>query len=392
MLKKRNFATHMVGKWHLGFYKDEVLPWHRGFDSYYGYLTGSEDYYTHKRCDSLSYPDQQVCGLDLRNKMTPDWNETGKYSTHLFTEEAENIIEQHAASKTKQPLFLYLAFQAVHAPNQVPAEYLNPYKGIKQRRILAGMVSCLDEAVGNITRTLQAHGLWNNTILVFSTDNGGDVNENHGNNWPLRGWKHSLWDGGMRGVGVIHSPLLKKSGFIANQLMHVSDWFPTFVNLAGGNASSVSGLDGYDMWPAVTQNQSSPRQEILHNIDPLFGLRGNKMNHTYDIRVRSALRVGKYKIITGDPLNGSWVPPPEDEKRTIPDPDPWSKNLWLFNMEEDPLETTDLSSQLPDVVQAMLDKLVGYNAYNATVVPCRYPRDDPLANPEKHGGVYSPWM
>ncbi|ELU04236.1 hypothetical protein CAPTEDRAFT_53259, partial [Capitella teleta] len=389
VLKQNGYSTHMVGKWHLGFYKDEVLPMNRGFDSYYGYLTGSEDYFTHRRCGALPGANKTVCGIDLRNDFEVDWNQTGKYSTQLFAEKAEDVVRKHAVHQPDQPLFLYVAFQAVHAPNQVPNEYLKPYDiDDPKRRLLAGMVTCMDEAVGNITAAFKDTGLWDNTVVVFTTDNGGDVNENSGNNWPLRGWKHSLWEGGMRGVGFVNSPLLKSFGYPVNGLMHVSDWFPTLLNLAGANTSSISGLDGHDIWKSIAEREDSPRKELLHNIDPLYPPRGSKLNHTYDVRVRSALRVGDFKIITGDPFTGSWVPPPEYHKKTIPDPDPRSKNVWLFNVHEDPCETTDLSVALPGVLTMMLDKLL---AYNATAVPCVFPDDDPRSNPEEHGGAFGPW-
>ena len=390
-LKEQGYATHIVGKWHLGDYKEEFLPTKRGFDSYYGYLTGSEDYFSHVRCDVMPHAaDKRVCGLDLHENEQNDWNQTGHYSTHLFAEKAEKIVQNHAKNSADKPLFLYLPFQAVHEPNQVPKQYTDQYSFINnhKRRLLAGMVTCMDEAVGNVTAAFKKYGLWENTVLILSTDNGGDVNENCGNNWPLRGWKHSLWEGGMGAVGFINSTLLKAAGARRNELMHISDWFPTLVNLAGGNVTGMK-LDGHDVWQSIAKGEPSPRKELLHNIDPLYRHKGKTLgNHTYDIRVRSALRVGDWKLITGDPFTGTWVPPPEDHGHVIPDPDPKDKNLWLFDLNKDPYETTDLSTVYPEVVHMMLDKLSGYNA---TAVPCIYPPNDPNANPQLHGGAYGPW-
>ncbi|KAL3871152.1 hypothetical protein ACJMK2_039169 [Sinanodonta woodiana] len=295
-LREAGYSTHMVGKWHLGMYKKDYLPTSRGFDTYFGYLTGSEDYFTRNRCY------ESYCGVDFRDNLEPV-NQTGEYSTHLFTEKVINLIQNYDGSK---PLFIYLAFQSVHSPLQVPETYTQPYRHIKDqhRRIYAGMVSAMDEAVRNITEALQAEGIWNNTILVFSTDNGGEILDG-GNNWPLRGWKHSLWEGGVHGVGFIHSPFLNDTvkGTVSRDLMHVTDWFPTLVSLAGGSLNGTLPLDGIDQWETINGAKISLRKEILHNIDPLFKRSGKPIyNGTFDTSVRAALRAEDWKIITGNPV------------------------------------------------------------------------------------------
>ncbi|XP_055958189.1 cytochrome P450 4F6 [Patella vulgata] len=140
------YSTHAIGKWHLGFYKEKFLPTNRGFDSFYGYLTGAEDYFDHYRC--FDY-----CGYDLHDNDKNIFNGTGQYSTHLFTEKAIDVIRNHDQRK---PLFLYLSYQAVHSPLQVPRSYIRQYDHFtdKNRRIYAGMVSCLD---GNIQLEGETH-------------------------------------------------------------------------------------------------------------------------------------------------------------------------------------------------------------------------------------------
>ncbi|KAK3087860.1 hypothetical protein FSP39_011626 [Pinctada imbricata] len=382
-MREAGYSTHAVGKWHLGFYKKEYLPNNRGFDTYLGYLTGSEDYYTHYRCDG------KLCGMDLRENLNPA-NYSGIYSTHLFSERAINIIRNKPSSK---PMFMYLAFQAVHAPLQVPDRYINPYLHIKDknRRTYAAMVSAMDEAVGNITSALKQSGLWDNTILVFSTDNGGQILEG-GNNFPLRGWKGSLWEGGMRGVGFVYSNLLKNKGSTAHGLIHVTDWFPTLVSLAGGDLNGTQPLDGNDQWSVISGGSSKGKRDvILHNIDPLTGLHGKRLyNDTFDTRVRAALRQGPWKIITGNPGNSSWIPPPSiGLKSRMNSTDKSDKNVWLFNIEKDPTEHNDLSDVMPNLVRKLLDLLV---QFNKTAVPCRYPKYDPMADPKYHGGYWGPWM
>lgn len=422
VLKNAGYSTHMVGKWHLGFYKSAYLPTNRGFDSYYGYLTGSENYFTHKRSGFI----------DLHDNLKPVFNETGHYSAHLFTQKASDVINAH--DPQKGPLFLYLAYQSVHGPLQVPDRYLQQYQDIKDknRRTYAGMVTCMDEGIGNLTALLKNKGLWDNTVFVFSTDNGGQVFEG-GNNFPLRGWKGSLWEGGLHGVGFVHSQLLRKPGSVSKELIHVTDWFPTLARLANASLNGTLPLDGFDQWATISENAPSPRKELLHNIDPLYSPSGSPIYpNTFDSSVRAAIRVGDYKLITGNPGKGSWIPPPEllqnlpltktsyqgqghgqgqsstlffrTEEKSHPGDfnddydydgdaagrwDPSAKNVWLFNITADPQERHDLSDSKPEVVKMMLERL---KYYQSTAVPARFPKPDPNSNPAKHGGVWGPWM
>ncbi|KAI8501713.1 hypothetical protein Bbelb_209840 [Branchiostoma belcheri] len=390
-LKDSGYSTHIVGKWHLGFYKEEYTPTHRGFHTFYGYLTGAEDYWTHRQKGGLPGQPQTWSGLDLRDQDRPVLDQNGTYATNLFANKAIEIISQHDKSK---PLFLFLPLQAVHDPLQAPEEFISPYSHIEdpERRVYAAMATVMDQAVGNVTDALQRYGLWDNTVLIFSTDNGGRVDRG-GNNWPLRGWKGSLWEGGVRGVGFVNSPLIKAKGRTSDALIHISDWFPTLVGLAGGSTNGTKPLDSHDVWEAISEGKPSPRKEILHNIDPMFNTVNSPQPHQWEgsmfnTSVHAAIRSGDWKLLTGDPGHASWVPPPSSKQPWEKPKDPPGKHLWLFNIREDPEERTDLSQDHPQVVQELLEKLSGYNR---TAVPVFYPEFDPQANPALHGDVWGPW-
>ena len=165
----------MVGKWHLGFCKEAFTPTKRGFDSFVGFYTGAETYFNHSRGGYY----------DFRRNTSVDYSARGSYSTDLITKEAVKIVRSH---NTKAgPLFLYLPYQAVHAPLEAPRAEFTKIKRTNNpvRDIYRAMLSRLDQGVKQIVRELKRQRMWNNTILVFSTDNGGAVSQ-AGSNHPLR--------------------------------------------------------------------------------------------------------------------------------------------------------------------------------------------------------------
>uniref|UniRef100_A0A3P9M9B4 Arylsulfatase B n=1 Tax=Oryzias latipes TaxID=8090 RepID=A0A3P9M9B4_ORYLA len=404
LLKEAGYATHMVGKWHLGMYKKDCLPTRRGFDSYFGYYLGSEDYYTHTRCYPITALNLTRCALDLRDGEEVATAYKGAYSTELFSQRAVSVIAKHNAS---QPLFLYVAMQAVHEPLQVPERYVTPYSFIKDvsRRKYAGMVSAMDEAVGNISLALRQAGLWDNTVLVFSTDNGGQTRAG-GSNWPLRGRKWTLWEGGIRGVGFVSSPLLENPGTVNNELMHISDWLPTLVRLAGGSTSGTKPLDGFNMWNTISKGFASPRLELLHNIDTLYedtspcpgkqqqltlaqGFRGETWaRSSFNVSIHAAIRYLNWKLLTGYPGCPTWFPRPEhntsESSSTSVDP---LKPVMLFDIQKDPEERNEVSAQFPAVVDYLLTRL---QSHLKNSLPINFPDDDPRCDPGP-SGAWGPW-
>jgi len=159
-------------------------------------------------------------------------------------------------------------------PLQVPAAVERKFNYIKdiRRRKFAGMLYKLDESVGEIAKSLQKAGLLRNSIILFTTDNGGPAGGfdlNKASNWPLRGIKHTLWEGGVRGSAFIWSPLLETSSEVQKcGIMGIQDWLPTLYAAAGGNVSDLPAkLDGQNRWNKKCNKAHKYQEIMLHNID-----------------------------------------------------------------------------------------------------------------------------
>ncbi|XP_071955176.1 arylsulfatase J-like [Antedon mediterranea] len=399
-LRTLGYSNHIVGKWHLGHFAEEYLPMQRGFDTAFGYYLGKEDYFEHT--SDLHADNKLLWGFDFHKNGRVYKPVFGQYSTEIFTEQAENIIRDHVNST--KPLFLYLPYQAVHSGNpdqilQAPQKYIDrfPDIGDDDRQIFAAMVSALDDGVGNVTRTLKSTGLYENSVIIFTTDNGGPANGFDGNcasNEPLRGSKHTLWEGGVRGVGLVNSPLLKKPGRVSKELIHVCDWFPTIYQLAGGDDRNLKNIYGMNQWDTVSSGKQSPRVEILHNIDTV----GNY----------SALRKGDYKLVVNSFKPNDWndwyptkgkqkVNPDQRATRVecLPKPDNATTNCQpfkapcLFNVKHDPCEYYNIADSHPEIVSELKSRL---DEILPTVVPAANVDADLNADPKLHGGNWVPWI
>jgi arylsulfatase A-like enzyme len=319
-LKEAGYATSIVGKWHLGSFDEKYWPTNRGFDHHYGHLFGALDYFTHIRDGKL------------------DWYRDGKplqeegYTTQLFAKEAVRILRDHDPSK---PLFLYVPFNATHAPLQAPADYVDRYKDIadSRRRLKAAMTTCMDDAIGEIVAELGKRGMAENTLILFSSDNGGPTGE-AADNAPLRAGKSTLYEGGLRVPAFAVWPGRLKPG-VVREMLHATDLYPTLLRLAGAPTSQKLPLDGKEAWATISEGRPSPREEILHNVEPN----------------RGALRRGPWKLVVRGDLPATGVSAVKAE---------------LFNIDQDPSEKTDLAEQHPDRVKDLLERL---NAYAREAVP-----------------------
>ncbi|CAL8143458.1 unnamed protein product [Orchesella dallaii] len=291
-LKDRGYSTHLVGKWHLGHSIKEFTPTYRGFDTHYGYWLGKQDYYTHISIDGRDDEGNGCWGFDFRNNTELNRSVFGKYDTDLFTDEAVRIIQNH---DSKKPLFLMITHIAPHSANdydplQAPKENVNKFESTikdENRRIYAGVMDKLDESVGMVVDALSKNGLLSNSIIVISSDNGGapeGFDLNFSSNWPLRGVKNTLWEGGTRVAAAIWSPFIETR--VSQDLMHAQDWLPTLYEATGGNTNDLKGIDGVSLWRTFTEGEPSPRTSFLYNIDDIY-------NH-------SAVREGPWKLIQGN--------------------------------------------------------------------------------------------
>ncbi|XP_002157149.3 arylsulfatase B isoform X1 [Hydra vulgaris] len=390
-LKQQGYKTHGVGKWHLGFFAKQYTPTYRGFDSYYGSYLGKGDYWNHSNTETYS-------GLDLHDNENGVFSQDGNYSTEMYTAEAISCINNHNSS---EPLFLYLAYQAVHSANteedplQAPQEWIDKFSYIKheQRRKYAAMLGYMDYGVGRVHDALAKKKMLDNSIIIFTTDNGGPANGfdyNWANNFPLRGVKATLFEGGVRGVSFVYSKLIE-SPRVSHELIHITDWLPTLVNLAGGKVSDGF-LDGFDQWATLQNKQSSQRNEVLLNIDE-------------KVWKNEALRVGSWKIIKEGNYWDGWYPPPSFNEQSnnsfsylsstvkcghdIPIVINHCDSYCLFHIDEDPCEINDLSKKFPEVLAELINRL---NTYRQSMVPPRNNMTiDPRSDPKLHNGVWQPW-
>lgn len=247
VMKSAGYATGVIGKWDSGRAK-RFLPLQRGFDFFYGFANTGVDYYTHERY-----------GVPSMFRGNKEIKESG-HATDLFLREALGFIE---ANKDR-PFFLYVPFNAPHGAStfdkqavQSPDEHLKRNEG-RPRAAYRALVTHLDEAVGGILRKLRDLGLEDNTLVVFSSDNGGTGRQNG----PLRGGKASLWEGGYRVPFLARFPGRIPKGQVSHQFATTLELLPTFARLGGAKLPNAK-LDGFDLMPLLSGQSQRGREEMF---------------------------------------------------------------------------------------------------------------------------------
>lgn len=332
-LKEAGYGTYMVGKWHLGHADKKFWPNQRGFDHFYGNVVGEVDFFTHERAGIV---DWQRNGIFLKEE---------GYYMDLIGNEAVKLIEGHDKAK---PLFLYFASLAPHAPYQAPKADIDAYQDVfpdEVQRTYAGMISNLDRQVGRVVGALEKKGMRDNTIIVFTTDNGGatsalfatgarspEEREASGgvalgarppaSNAPFAGGKGTLKEGGVRLPAIVNWPDKIKPTVVNDPLHHV-DIMPTLLALAGGKGDAAKPFDGKDAWATIAEGKPSPHEDILINVEAF----------------RGAIRKGKWKLI---------------KIALMPE------KVELFDLERDPSEKENVAEKNADVVRDLEGRLLGY--------------------------------
>jgi arylsulfatase A-like enzyme len=303
-LKPLGYHTAAIGKWHLGL-DHEAHPNTRGFDHFHGFLGDMmDDYYHHRRHD------QHYMRLN-QEKVNPKG-----HATDIFTRWAQSYLTER--KNQKDPFFLYLAYNAPHTPIQPPLDWLKKVikreKGITEKRAkLVALIEHMDHNIGKVIATLKETGQWKNTLTIFVSDNGGQINvgANCGN---LRGGKQDMYEGGLKVPASATWPGVIKPGTRSDFSFLTMDLFPTAIEAADGTVPN--GIEGRSILPLLKSGRQAPFQR-----DNFFTRREGNQRYMGDSSW--ALRRGPWKLLKNRP-DGPWE---------------------LFHLENDPLETTDLSKK-----------------------------------------------
>lgn len=329
-LKTKGYSTGIVGKWHLGHHR-EFLPLQNGFDEYFG----------------IPYSNDMQATVYLRGNDVVQYNIDQRYTTKTYTEEAIKFIDKHK----KEPFFLYLPHTMPHLPL-----YASPaFEGKSKRGLYGDVIEELDWSVGQVIESLKKNGLEENTLVIFTSDNGPwtifDIEG--GSAGKLRNGKGTTFEGGQRVPTVFQWPAKIKAGSIYEDLALHLDIFPTILKLADYQAPLDNPIDGEDISPILTSNGKRKGDEFIY----------------YSNGKIEAFRKGDWKIRLAQPASKNYL-----SGETIP-----ATEAFLFNLKDDVGETKNLYAINPEKVAellAALDKKAKTIGTNVASLPQRLPADD----------------
>lgn len=319
LLKKRGYGTTLLGKWHLGLLP-KYGPLQSGYDHFYGFRGGGVDYYTH-------------AGLDRKEDLWDDDVQVHQmgYLTEVLGSRAVDVVDGYA--KSGRPFLISLHFNAPHWPwegpgdeaesNRLRSASLIDFDGGTQRTYQR-MIQAMDLQIGRVLEALEARGLAENTIVVFTSDNGG---ERFADTWPFTGRKTELLEGGLRIPAIVSWPARIPQGRTTEQVAISMDWLPTLLAAAGGAPDPAYPPDGISLLPMLTQNAAPVERKLFWR---------------YKANAQRAARDGDYKYLK------------------ILD------NTFLFNVVDDPMERANLKERHRDVYERLMAE---WHEWNATMLP-----------------------
>ena len=342
------YATGLVGKWHNGALDQRYHPRSRGFQEFIGFQGGWNPYYRYR--------------LDRNGNI--EYGDRDNYLTDVFSDAAIDFIDRHQ----REPFFLQLAYNAPHFPLEAPDAIARKYveKGFSLGvSLLYAMIEVMDAGIGRIAEKLKACGIADNTILIFTSDNGPALGDWNGFsqrrfNYGFNGGKGNTYEGGIRVPLIIRWPHGLDSGARISEMAHFSDWFPTLLNMADVDAPADLALDGVDITPVLRGERGG-----------IYPQRFWQWNRYVPVSAcNAAMRDGDWKLLRPTIKEAMEVSPqdtahdhavkyfPElyddvirepEPAQAVPSPPP----ALLFNIAEDPFEQNDLAAQHPQKVAAM---------------------------------------
>lgn len=309
-LRQLGYRTAVFGKWHMGI-ADRYHPLKRGFDEFYGMRGGARSFFAYPHPERTSRENLMERGFE-------GYQEHEGYLTNVLADETCSFIER----SKNQPFFAYVSFNAVHTPMQADPQDKDEFAQLEgTRRTAAQMMLALDRACGQIVDKLKSLGLDDNTLIVFTNDNGGPMDKNGSSNYPFSGVKATQLEGGVRVPGIVVWPGELPAGAVYDNPLSTLDLLPTFVKAAGGDPKAIEGLDGVDMVPYLQSATKERPHQTLY----------------WKMETRGAIRDGDWKLLR------------------FPD-----RPAELYNLEEDPGEQNNLTDAHPDLVKTLYKKLFAW--------------------------------
>eukprot|EP01063_Lacrimia_lanifica_P010335 TRINITY_DN1703_c0_g2_i1.p1 TRINITY_DN1703_c0_g2~~TRINITY_DN1703_c0_g2_i1.p1 ORF type:complete len:517 (+),score=164.14 TRINITY_DN1703_c0_g2_i1:37-1587(+) len=392
------YATYMTGKWDAGMATPRHTPLGRGYRKWLGYFHHANDYWTAKLPLLAS-------GLDVCFNAYRDlWQDAAPaaavpldgsvYEEEYFLNHSLAVIRGHNAT-VDGPMFLFHSFHLVHVPLEVPQSYLAQFEFVKgsprQRRPYAAMTKLMDDHVGALVGALKEAGMYDTTLIVFLSDNGGPIYYPCGaNNHPLKGGKESDWEGGVRVNAFVSGGYVPPAarGRVHDGYIHVADWYTTLAGLAGvpaddpeAAAAGLPGVDGVDVWGDIVGASANARRSI----------------HLSEC----AYIEDEYKLVMCEQTQAGWTAAvypveghPQPMYKAVPF-DQWKEDCTagcLYDIRADPNERRDLAAARPDVLRRMRAALAALNAGNyspdrggGSRAACAYAK-------HKYSGFYGPFV